>query len=177
VDASRERSQESPLCDGSQVQILWDKLPIEIVLEIFVSSHIREVLSFATCCRSFRSRFGNEAFLSSLLRDQMRRPHGSMYWLLPVATINEEVEKFCQACRESKVLESNGKDQPTLMDAAIIFSQEFPLYNFVQANYRTESMRNRRRLWRISRQFRREWYRYRTKGYHDQNAYKPEFST
>ncbi|PVG01679.1 hypothetical protein CPB86DRAFT_781492, partial [Serendipita vermifera] len=46
-----------------------------------------------------------------------------------------------------------------------VFEAEFPLLEFIHANYATDSMRNRRRLWKISQQFREEWHQYRTGGF------------
>jgi hypothetical protein len=175
ADISHPKLRDNQFYNISKAQTLWDRLPIEIVLEILGMLPIHEVLSFLNCCQDFRSRFGNSIFLSSLLRGQMCWPDGRMYWFMPVSTVEGEVERFCEICRESSILGSNREDEPALKNTAIVFSRKFPLYDFVQANYRTESMRNRRRLWRISQQFRREWYRYRTKGYLDENAYKPDF--
>jgi hypothetical protein len=154
---------------------MWDILPTEIIFEIFQNTPIQEILSLTSCCRSFYDRFGNISFLSSVFRARLRHPLGSMHWFMPVSTVEGEIDRFCEACKDSIVLENKSKDRTVLIDPAIVFAQEFPLYEFVRENYLTESMRNRRRLWRISQQFRREWYRYRTKGYLDENPYKPDF--
>jgi hypothetical protein len=171
VDHLRTHPSDGQPYNVVQTQITWDRLPTEIVLEILGNLSIRDVLSFTSCCRMFHMGFGNKAFLSSLLRGQLRRPLSSIYWFMPVNTVMGEVERFDEACKNSITLNSDGKNEPSLPDLALCFTYEFPLYDFVRTNYRTESMRNRRRLWRISQQFRHEWYRYRTEGY-EYNVYE-----
>jgi hypothetical protein len=138
----------------------WETLPTEIVIDILSHLSIPQVLCFASSSRYLYHRFGNPAFLSMLLRSQLRQPNSSIHWVLPVDTVKGEVEKFYQACNES--MESVPKEST---DASIAFDGNFPLLEFLQTNWTTDSMRNRRRFWRISQQFRREWYKYRTEGY------------
>jgi hypothetical protein len=141
----------------------WDRVPTEIVLEILSKLSIGEVFSFASSCRNLYHQFGNPAFISLLLRTQLRRPLSSSYWFLPVATVKGEVEKFYQAFDESWASKSEAKTSNSA-DSSIVFHPDFPLFEFFRINYDTDSMKNRRRLWRISQQFRGEWYKYRTEG-------------
>jgi hypothetical protein len=94
----------------------------------------------------------------------LSKPLSDVYWFLPVATVRGEVEKFVKVCEESK---PSGAAVKTSIspDAAVVFDADFPLWDFFRVNYCTDSMKNRRRLWRISLQFREEWYKYRTEGW------------
>jgi hypothetical protein len=142
---------------------LWQNCPVEIVLEILLNLPIGHILSFTSSCRHFYHRFGNPEFLSLILRTWLRHPLSAAYWFLPVAAVKGEVEKFRKVCEESISSELLATAS-TSLDVSIVFEVDFPLLEFFRINYRTDSMKNRRWLWRISRQFREEWYRYRTEG-------------
>lgn len=142
----------------------WDKLPTEIRLEIFANVSIPDFFAFTSSCRYFHLQFGNHNFVSSLMRTQLRRPLSSLHWFLPVTDVKGEVETFCHACNESRTPES---ETPSQMAEGIpmVFDPNFPLFQYVRTNWITDSMKNRRRIWRITQQFRQEWYKYRTEGY------------
>ncbi|PVF91195.1 hypothetical protein CPB86DRAFT_878641 [Serendipita vermifera] len=172
-------STDSPFHHSTKIQVSqsvtstghWQNIPAEIVIEILSNLSVKEVLYFASSCRQFHHRFGGCDFLAILLRAQFRLPLSGSYWFLPVPNVEGEVEKFCKACNGSK----SGKPNvllPKSSDVSVILDPEFPIVDFFRANYSSDSMRNRRRLWRISQQFRREWYRYRTEGYDDGNDYE-----
>ncbi|PVG01681.1 hypothetical protein CPB86DRAFT_83551 [Serendipita vermifera] len=139
----------------------WGKLPTEIVLEVLSDLPLNELLSFASIFRYFYHKFGDSNFLSSLLRIQMRRPLSDTHWFMPVATVKGEVGKFCAACNESKSSEI-GVTISKSAEGYVTFGAGFPLFEFFRTNFNTDSMKNRKRLWRISQQFRDEWYTYRT---------------
>ncbi|PVG01674.1 hypothetical protein CPB86DRAFT_83415 [Serendipita vermifera] len=135
----------------------WQSLPTEIMLSILSILSIKEVLAFTSSCRYLYHKFGNPDFLSILLRTRLRLPLSDVYWFLPVSSVKGEAKKFCEACGPVNVSLLNSSD--------VVFDQDFPLFTFFRTNYPSDSMRNRRRLWRISQQFRAEWYKYRTKGF------------
>jgi hypothetical protein len=143
---------------------LWQSLPVEILIEILSDFSFKELLSFTALCRSFHHHIGNSSFLSLWLRVHLRRPLSNVYWFLPVPAVNGELEKFWRACEESKPSQSAIMTSFST-NSSIVFDANFPLFEFFRANYGTDSMKNRRRLWRISQQFRNEWYKYRTDGY------------
>ncbi|PVG01673.1 hypothetical protein CPB86DRAFT_871077 [Serendipita vermifera] len=169
-------STNSPLHHSTKIQVSqpvtstghWQNVPAEIVIEVLSNLSIKDVLSFTSSCRQFHHRFGGRDFLSILLRAQFRLPLSGSYWFLPVPNVEGEVEKFCKACIES-ISDKANVLLPKSSDVSVIFDPDFPLVDFFRANYSSDSMRNRRRLWRISQQFRQEWYRYRTKGYEDRS--------
>jgi hypothetical protein len=130
---------------------------------------VKDVLSLTSSCRYFYHRFGNPDFLSLWLRVQLRAPLSGVYWFLPVSAVEGEVESFVKACEESKPSQTAATASPS-PGASIVFDASFPLFDFFRVNYGTDSMKNRRRLWRISRQFREEWYKYRTDGYEVKEA-------
>ncbi|PVF98447.1 hypothetical protein CPB86DRAFT_705323, partial [Serendipita vermifera] len=143
----------------------WDKVPEELIFEIFMNLSLKDIISFVSSCRYLYRRFGNPTFLASAVRILLRSPQSSIYWFMPVATVNGEVQKFCEACNQSWSSESNEPAARTLDGVSVVFAPNFPLFQFFQANYCTDSMRNRRRIWNIVQQFRQEWYKYRTEGY------------
>ncbi|PVG01676.1 hypothetical protein CPB86DRAFT_823596 [Serendipita vermifera] len=142
----------------------WRNVPAEIVIAIFSDLSIKEVLSFTSSCSYFHHEFGSTHFLSMLLRTQLRLPLSGSYWFLPVDRVQGEVKKFGEACHKSKHTGAN-PPLPKLWEVSVVFDLDFPLLQFFRDNYTSDSMKNRRRLWRISQQFRAEWYRYRTEGY------------
>ncbi|PVF91196.1 hypothetical protein CPB86DRAFT_719915 [Serendipita vermifera] len=157
IDLSSHPSSDIPVPQLGTNVGHWESLPTEIIIDILSSLSIEEVLSFTSCCRYLYHKFGNQSFLSILLRTRLRLPLSDVYWFLPVSSVKGEVEKFCGACVQANV---------SLLDSSdVMFDQDFPLFTFFRTNYRSDSMRSRRRLWRISQQFRREWYKYRTKGF------------
>ncbi|PVG01128.1 hypothetical protein CPB86DRAFT_140199 [Serendipita vermifera] len=141
---------------------------------ILVDLSIQDVLSFVFSCQSLFIRFGNADFLSSVLRSQLVRLLSDIYWFMPVLDLPGEVEKFCKACHESISRpggsddgkeESGNQTKAESTDLSIVFDRNFPLFDFIRNNWFTDSMRNRRRLWRITQRFRQEWYKYWTEGY------------
>jgi hypothetical protein len=94
----------------------------------------------------------------------LSRPLSDIYWFLSVTTVRREVEKLFKVFEESTTSGVVVKTT-TSPDASVVFDADFPLWGFFRVSYCTESMRNRRRLCRISLQFREEWYKYRIEGW------------
>ncbi|PVF98442.1 hypothetical protein CPB86DRAFT_361019 [Serendipita vermifera] len=155
----------------------WQNLPTEVIIEIFSNLSFYRILSLTSSCRYLYYNFGNPSFLSVLLRRFLCLPYSQAYWFLPVPAVKGEVDKFSKACQESMP----GVSLPNSQDVSIVFDPDFPLWEFFRANYTSDSMRNRRRLWRICRRFRRWWRHYRggkwDEGSDDEDDYEEDSSS
>jgi hypothetical protein len=140
---------------------LWDRLPPEIRYQILGVLSIKDILAFSSTCRLVYHR--EKPVILSILRRRILDPRGDLHWFLPVITVQDDIRNFFKAAL--RPLNCTNGSETAQMLTYIIKDPEFPLLAFLGANYPTDSMRNRRRLWRIAKQFRKEWRRYRTKGY------------
>jgi hypothetical protein len=150
---------ELPSSDASSG--LWDRLPPEIRYQIFKILSIKDILAFSATCRLVYHR--ENPVILSIIRHRILDPRGDLHWFLPVNTVKDDVQNFSEATIRP-VKWTNGPETAQML-ASIIMDPQFPLLAYLGANYPTDSMRNRRRLWRIAKQFRTEWRKYRTKGY------------
>ncbi|PVF91194.1 hypothetical protein CPB86DRAFT_792216, partial [Serendipita vermifera] len=139
-------SSTSSLCRPSDIQISqsgrsvgqWQTLPTEIVVEILSNVSLKGLLSFISSCRHLHHKFGDSSFLSMLLRTQLPLPLSDIHWFLPVSTVKGEVEKFVEACNESKSHASNAVLSRSLK-ALVTFDPDFPLWDFFRTNYPSDS--------------------------------------
>lgn len=138
-------------------ETVFHKLPRELLDMILDDLSLFDALNLISVSRSIIYFFNKPQLVNQLLKRRICLPLGSLHWLLPVSTMDGEEDRFWKA---TKTWFPSGRDTN-------IFYSTFPLFEFVKANYRTSSMKNRRRLWGISQQFRELWIQYRTEGYED----------
>lgn len=142
---------------------VFHRLPSELLDQILDELSLFEALTLISISRSIIYFFNKPLVIYTLLRRRIALPLGSLHWLLPVTTMKGEEDRFLEAMKSwFPVAEDNS--------SVTIYDPSFPLFEFVRANYCTSSMKNRRRLWDISQQFRRLWIQYRIEGY-EENIY------
>lgn len=78
---------------------------------------------------------------------------GSLFWILPVTTLPGEAECAFESAW-TWIDGPQGSDSP-------FEHAEFPFLAYLRECFRSDSMRNRRRLWGIVKQYDRLWDDYR----------------
>lgn len=160
-----KRPDSWPTCDPTAItpftefpskgvaSTLFERLPPELLIAIFRSLPLGALLSFSTCCRSTRAIFRRVA---DPIIASMYNVGGDLRWILPVTTIKDERERAEIAYRTWLPEDQD----PT---GSALYAKDFPHFDFIRACYGEEedSMRNRRRLWNISKQFQGLWHKYR----------------
>ncbi|KAJ2977886.1 hypothetical protein NQ176_g4122 [Zarea fungicola] len=132
---------------------LFDRLPSELLIAIFRPLPLGALLSFSTWSKSTRAIFKRVA---NLIIASMYKLGGDLRWILPVTTIKNEPER-------AEIAYRTWLPEDQSLAGSALSAEGFPHFDFIRACYGEEedSMRNRRRLWNISKQFQGLWYEYR----------------
>ncbi|KDR71488.1 hypothetical protein GALMADRAFT_253788 [Galerina marginata CBS 339.88] len=142
-------------------------LPTELVLDIFRHLPIHALLSLSSASRRLRGLITEPAFLNQAIKAAVLA--GAEFWVLPVQRIPGEEERARCAARAWLAGVSPGHDAPIALIQpemeSPFRSSLFPHLAFMQACYGSDSMRNRRRLWDVVRQFEALWREYRLYGW------------
>lgn len=163
-------------------------MPNEILLPILYDLPIYDLLSLSATCRSLRRLIVDPPFLNRVLQEAILR--GSFRYVLPVHKLRDEEERAYEAIRlwlpeavrpaeiddgrdqesdEDNVAETeeNSEEPEQVIPPVkpIILDPQFPALPFVRACVSSDSMRNRRRLWRMVKQFEKLWRMYRLNGW------------
>ncbi|KAH8824167.1 hypothetical protein DL96DRAFT_1613276 [Flagelloscypha sp. PMI_526] len=126
-------------------------LPAEIFQEILLHLPLDAVLSFSGSSKHYRNLITEKTFLSDLLRRMVAG--GNLNWIYPVS--GEDGTALEAWLPDSK--DGDGT-QARLEDP--LKGKDFPFLSFVYAcHVKSDSMRNRRRLWTIVAQFRRIFWK------------------
>jgi len=139
---------------------------------------VSAVVNLSSTCRSSRNFFMAPKVLNTILRAAMLSPTGSLRWLLPVRSINDETERATLAAREwltskyalvgtvaSSLSNQSIDSSPPFVQPSFPFHVFVPACLSVNTTLSSMSMSNRRRLWDIVQQFEVVWRDYRTKGW------------
>lgn len=151
---------------------LFSSLPTELFLSILSSLSLVNILSFSATCRSLRTVLTSPSWLAHTL---IKPASGELRWLLPVRGLMNEEEHAYAAARlwfpEYRDLVTSGtSDRDSSSEkrisvlAELLAHPEFPIFPFLRACWESDSMKNRRRLWGIVKQFDTLWKEYRTNG-------------
>lgn len=151
----------------------FDSLPTELVLSVLTSLSLVDVLSLSSTCRALRARLMSPLILSRVL---VLPANGDLRWVAPVRQLPQESERACASARlwlamaDNAPCTSSSQASPSLGEgedaafAAVLSHPLFPIVPFLRACWASDSMRNRRRLWRMVKQFDGLWEEYRTRG-------------
>jgi hypothetical protein len=90
---------------------------------------------------------------------------GSLFWILPVATLPGEENRARRIAMEWPGLAMVSSAQDALVVELPFHAALFPYVAFVHACYKSENMQNRERLWKIVKQFDGLWRDYRLHGW------------
>lgn len=159
-DEAATRMQAGTVRTVLAKETTFHKLPRELLDQILYDLPLFDAINFISISNSIIHYFNRPVMIRHQLRRRITLPLGSLHWLLPVSTVKGEENRFLKAVKSWFPL---SQEDPLIT----IFDPSFPLLEFVRANYRTSSMKNRRRLWDISQQFRALWIQYRTEGYEE----------
>lgn len=136
-------------------------LPTELLLDIFRQLPIDSLLSLSSASRSLRALITEPAFLNQTIKAAVLG--GSAFWVLPVTIVADE-EKNAR-CIAMEWLTMVSSDNDVLTTESPFHSPSFPYLAFLHACYESDSMRNRKRLWNIVKQFDGLWRDYRLHGW------------
>ena len=149
------RFPTSPLRDP------FNAFPAELLFDIFRQLPIRDLLALSSVSRNLRALLTEPAFLDQTIKVAVL--WGSEFWMLPVTTIAGEEERALHVAMEW--LNTASSDRDVLTTDSPFHSSAFPYLAFVHACYKSDSMRNRQRLWNIVKQFDGLWRDYRLHGW------------
>ncbi|KAK6981153.1 hypothetical protein R3P38DRAFT_2578876, partial [Favolaschia claudopus] len=147
--ASPEPDSPCPMPLRSGSETILHTLPQELVLQILPLLPLHDLLSLQLLSHSVR------ALVSPLLDETLwHHVHsGSFRWVLPVAEVEGEVKRANSVAMKWS--------PSSLSDSAlecVLDSKDFPFVSFIRKCVQgSDSMRNRRRLWGISQQFKLLW--------------------
>ena len=146
----------------------FHRLPTEIMQHILQDVPLQSILALSSASRSLRNLITNPPYLKHIIMQAIT--YGSLRWILPVETMPGEVESALNAFSTWV-----DKSSPTVLKAIVspkpkstlqlISMPSFPHLQFIRACFDLDSMRNRKRLWDIVKQFDGFWWDYQLHGY------------
>ncbi|KAJ6616855.1 hypothetical protein B0H10DRAFT_2035979 [Mycena sp. CBHHK59/15] len=124
---------------------IFHAFPVEVLVQILPLLSLPDLLSVLLLSR------GVSGLVSPLLDETLwyNVHHGDLRWILPVARVNGEVDR---ANKAAMGWYSNPAKLTSVFD-----SRDFPFSRFISECLRTNSMRNRQRLWKIYKQYKKMW--------------------
>lgn len=141
-------------------------LPQEIFSYLLTFLPLNAYLCFASTCRQFHATFTDDAFLNRILRGMMTSCSHPLFWILPVAAVDGEVVSAQKIASQWTQLADNAPSSaPNRESRSPFTTPDFPTLKFVRECYNSDSMKNRRRLWRNVKQIEDVWRDYRENGY------------
>ncbi|KAJ7645911.1 hypothetical protein DFH06DRAFT_579665 [Mycena polygramma] len=120
-------------------------LPAELLVQILPLLSVQDLLSVLQLSRGVYGLI--QPLLDETLWHHVHR--GDLGWILPVKGVKGEVERANTAAR--------GWYSECSELASVFDSKDFPFSRFVSECSRSNSMRNRRRLWNIFKQYKALW--------------------
>ncbi|KAJ6526656.1 hypothetical protein B0H19DRAFT_1042008 [Mycena capillaripes] len=120
-------------------------IPPEVLLQVLELASVSNVLSLLQLSR------GVSELVKPLLDETFwyHVHHGDLRWILPVSGVKGEVDRANEAVK-------GWYSNPTAL-ASVFDSREFPFARVLSECVRSGSMQNRRRLWKIFKQFKILW--------------------
>ncbi|KAL0948965.1 hypothetical protein HGRIS_009068 [Hohenbuehelia grisea] len=140
----------------------FHSLPTEILVSILSHLSVHHYAPLLSVSRSVRYLCLNGVF-DATVKHEILVADGSLRWILPVTTMSGEEEAFHAACLTW--LPPSRQTSPNECSVTPIHQEHFPHFAFIREAWMQDSMRNRRRLWSITKQFEQLWWDYRTEGW------------
>ena len=100
------------------------------------------------------------------------RPDGERHWKLPSRDVPTESERASAAIEQWYKDPVVGEKPSFSSPISTLQFPGFPLLDFVCACFRSDSMRNRERIWNNVKQFETLWRAYRTNGWEVDRFYE-----
>ncbi|KAL0955107.1 hypothetical protein HGRIS_004023 [Hohenbuehelia grisea] len=146
----------------------FNRIPAELLIEILCHLDPVDYAALLSVSRSLRHIL-QSGVLDATVKSLILTVDGPLRWILPVESMEGEEDTFQSAC--ATWLQPPSKDEQ-LTESKLIRRADFPHYAFLAEAWVHDSMRNRRRLWTITKQLELLWVDYRTKGW-ENNIFVP----
>jgi hypothetical protein len=145
---------------------MFDVLPVELLLVILGYMSFSSYLSVSATCKSLRSLLTAPDFVDTIIKTAIAS--GSLRWISPVDAMPGEVNRANEIFSQWRFVYSTKKakepNEPILNVSNPLLSMDFPRLAFVHACFQSDSMKNRKRIWSIVKQYDALWMEYRTNG-------------
>ncbi|KAH8818598.1 hypothetical protein DL96DRAFT_1714896 [Flagelloscypha sp. PMI_526] len=128
-------------------------LPLDLLLDIFPRLKVVDILHLSSVCKSVRNLLTHKNVFMPILHKMVL--FGALRWVKPCAMVEGEVEDAREALftwlQPQEAEECSHEDDPFL-------SPRFRWIPFIHAClHKSDSMRNRRRLWNMAKQLEGMW--------------------
>ncbi|KIJ55011.1 hypothetical protein M422DRAFT_64162 [Sphaerobolus stellatus SS14] len=124
---------------------VFSLLPTELRLRLLFYMPLSSLMALSETCRLMYILWDSNA--DQIIKQKVYS--GDLHWVLPVSAVVGEAEAAKNTVASWFT--------PTNRLEDLFESPDFPWYPFLLACLRSNSMRNRRRIWNISEQFRKLW--------------------
>jgi hypothetical protein len=145
---------------------VFDVLPVELLLVILGYMSFSSYLSVSATCKSLRSLLTAPDFVDTIIKTAIAS--GYLHWISPVDAMPGEVNRANEIFSQWRCVYSTKKakepNEPNLNVSNPLLSMDFPRLAFVHACFQSDSMKNRKRIWGIVKQYDALWMEYRTNG-------------
>ncbi|KZT34100.1 hypothetical protein SISSUDRAFT_1122476 [Sistotremastrum suecicum HHB10207 ss-3] len=162
--AEEPKSHEIAGADSS-ADSFFSELPNELLLLIMHQLPIQTFLALASTCRKLYNLLLSPEFADRVVKEDITE--GGMKWVLPVASLDGEVDRANAVAREWLAHAGRTDDSQSAEGntASLLLAPEFPYFAFARACYQSDSMRNRERIYGQVKQFDKLWRDYRANGW------------
>ncbi|EIW78300.1 hypothetical protein CONPUDRAFT_138635 [Coniophora puteana RWD-64-598 SS2] len=140
------------------------RIPKELLDMIAGRLTFRAYFALSATCKPFRRRMCDPNVLDHVAREMLL--HGPLQWILPVSAVKGSAQAARAAAEMWIGFARSGSGSASQSSAAAPFYDgDFPAFAFVDACFRSDSMRNRRRIYGQVKQFEALWREFRVKGW------------
>lgn len=143
-------------------------LPNEIFFHIVqYTDSLQMYFTLARTSKWLCNELNDSLFLNRAFRAMASSPSGCLFWTQPVASMNGEVKKAYEAASTFlSNVEVEGDSPVAKQKSSSPFARrDFPWLSFIRLCWRSDFMRNRKRLWRQVKQMEEVWIDYRVHGW------------
>jgi len=151
----------------------FDSLPSEISFAILQYLTPSSLIALSTTCKSLRTILTDPAIMVHIFKEMIFKTD-YLTWILPVKRQGRETEISIYVARLWLGYASIGPglSLAELFESGFLNADElpfsspsFPYFAYVRVCFESDSVRNRRRIWGITKQFETIWREYRTNGW------------
>jgi F-box domain len=145
---------------------MFDVLPVELLLVILGHLSLSSYLSVSATCKSLRSHLTAPGFIDTIIKTAIAS--GYLRWISPVDAMRGEVNRANEIFSQWRSVYSTKNPKEPNPNSNVpnpLLLIDFPRLAFVHACFRSDSMKNRKRIWGIVKQYDALWIEYRTNGW------------
>ena len=145
-------------------------LPPELIPVVLRHLEPQSIFRLALSCRQVYGLVLDHGILTSAIRLFIKETDGSLHWVLPVSSLQEENNHALRAMRSWMLLQTPEADnmisgRGSQKPVSLVLNPAFRLLAFVRACFLSDTMQSRRRRWSIIKQFDLLWTDYRHDGW------------